>query len=141
MTGLAPAFLWTFDDGFDEVYTEVLPYLSTRQQRGTMYLTPNFVGKTSYLTVPHLQTMYNAGWAIGNHTIDHTDLSSVDQATARTKIQLGTTGSWPKGSRAELATSRIPSTQFSDSASAAAVQAGVLSARRGGYQEHPVGVG
>jgi len=138
VSGLAPAFVWTFDDGYDEVYTEVLPYLSTRGQRGTVYLTPNFVGRTSYLTVPHLQSLYSAGWAIGNHTIDHKDLSSLDQATARTKIQLGYEWLMARGFTRAARHLAYPFNKFSHTAIAAAAQAGVLSARRGGYRNTPL---
>ncbi len=141
VTGLAPAFMWTFDDGFDEVYTQVLPYLSTRQQRGTMYLTPNFVGRTSYLTVPHLQTMYNAGWAIGNHTIDHTDLSTVDQATARTKIQAGYDWLIAQGFTRGARHLAYPFNHFSDSAFAAAAPGRRALGATRRIQEHTVAVG
>ena len=40
-----PAFVWTFDDGYDELHQDVLPYLTPLGQRATVYLTSSFGGR------------------------------------------------------------------------------------------------
>ena len=133
LTGLKAAFLWTFDDGYDENYTDLLPYLSARQEGATIYVIPSRVGSGgSYITLPHLQALYEAGWAVGNHTWDHTDLTSVDQATAAAKIQQGYDWLVAHGFTRAARHLAYPFNETSDSALAAAAQCGVLSARISG---------
>ena len=43
--GVRAAFLWQFDDGYDNVYTNGFPYLQARGQKATMYLNGDFRGR------------------------------------------------------------------------------------------------
>ncbi len=131
-TGLRPAFLWTFDDGYDENYDDVLPYLSARGAAATIYVTANRVGTgASWITLPHLQALYDAGWAVGNHTWDHTDLSTLSQAAATAKIRQGYDWLVAHGFTRAARHLAYPYNSPSEASVAAAVDCGVLSARLG----------
>ena len=140
VAGLGSAFLWTFDDGYASVYSMAFPYLNNLGMKATEFVVGSKVGLTGRITNPHLGALYDAGWAIGNHTIDHTDLLNVDQATATAKVQQGyewlLAHAYPRAARFFA----YPYNHFSDSAVAAVKKAGVISARRGGArtQELPV---
>ena len=140
VSGLGPAFVWTFDDGNDSVYSRAFPYLSGLGMKGTTYVVGNKVGLGGRINNAHLRTLYDAGWAIGNHTIDHTDLRAVDEATATAKVREGyewlLAHAYPRAARYFA----YPRNRFSDSAVAALQKAGVICARRGGAraQELPV---
>ena len=133
LTGLKSAFLWTFDDGYDENYVEVLPYLSARHASATMYVATDLVGRGgTRISLAHLQALYDAGWAVGNHTSDHTNLSAVDRATAAAKIQQGFDWLIAHGFTRAARHLAYPYNATSDSAVAAAADCGMVSARRSG---------
>ena len=138
--GVLPAFLWTFDDGYDELHQDVLPYLAPRGQRATVYLTSSFVGGATTLSLAHLRDLYAAGWALGNHSVDHTDLSSVDQATAAEQIRGCTDWLIAHGFPRAAYHMAYPYNNSSASARAAATQCGILSARRHGFRNQQVPV-
>jgi hypothetical protein len=85
-----PRLLFTFDDGIKSVYDNAFPIMQAADIRGTEYINSNYVGteQTGYMrmTVAELTELYVAGWTIGNHTNDHTNLESVSINTAREKI-------------------------------------------------------
>ena len=77
----------TFDDSDEDQYTNALPALESHGMHGTFYAITGYVGVNSgYLTVPQLQTMYNAGNEIGGHTVLHPNLTQVSNAEATREI-------------------------------------------------------
>ena len=141
VAGLGSAFLWTFDDGYENVYSMAYPYLNNLGMKGTEYIVGDWVGNTAArITTSQLDTLNDAGWAIGNHSIDHTDLTTVDQATATAKVQEGS--EWLLAHAYPRAADffAYPYNHFSESAMAALKTAGVICARRGGSrpQQLPV---
>ena len=127
--GVRAAFLWQFDDGYDNVYTNGFPYLQARGQKATMYLNGAYVGTGTRITLGHLQALYDAGWVIGNHTIDHTDLTTVSQAVATQKVVEGYQWLIDHGFTRGARHFAYPNFNFSDSAVAAVKDAGMLTAR------------
>ena len=137
VTGIEPAFLWTFDDGYEENYEEVLPYLAPRGIKATMYLIADWPdGGGSKITFPHLQALYDAGWAIGNHTVDHTVLTDVDQEEATQKIVDGYQWLMDHGFTRAARHFAYPLNYTNAGARAALAQAGVLTARIGNPRGH-----
>jgi alpha-tubulin suppressor-like RCC1 family protein/peptidoglycan/xylan/chitin deacetylase (PgdA/CDA1 family) len=132
-TGLKPAFLWTFDDGYEETWQDVFPYLAALGERATLYVRSDWPGGGGVrITLPHLEELYDAGWAIANHTVDHTDLSQVDQATAEAKIAAGRQWLIDHGFTRTADHLAYPFSATSDAALAAAEVQGALTARAGG---------
>ena len=46
VAGLGSAFLWTFDDGYENVYSMAYPYLNNLGMKGTEYIVGDWVGNT-----------------------------------------------------------------------------------------------
>jgi peptidoglycan/xylan/chitin deacetylase (PgdA/CDA1 family) len=66
----------TFDDGRSSMYSDGYPILNTAGMAATCYITSGNVDTTgSYVTSSNLQTLYSAGWDIGNHTSNHIQLA------------------------------------------------------------------
>ena len=142
VTGNRPAVLWTFDDGYDENYTDVFPYMQAHGENGTMFVIGDWPGSGgSKITLPHLHAMYDAGWAISNHTIDHTDLATVDEATAETKIQQGRDWLLSQGFTRAANFLAYPENDTSPSAVTAAQASGVLAARQAGSRNEYMPLG
>lgn len=81
-----PQVLLTFDDANSSVYSEAYAYMSTKGLKGTVFVISDTVGTAGVCSLANLTTMYNAGWAIGNHTKDHSNLTTLTQAQAYTSI-------------------------------------------------------
>lgn len=78
--------LFTWDDAHETQYTEGYLYTQPLGINMTYYLETDAIDSTNSLTSSHLATMYAAMEDLGNHTIDHTDLSSVSAAVGLSKI-------------------------------------------------------
>ena len=77
----------TFDDGDEDQYTNALPALESHDMHGTFYAITGQVGVDSgSVTLPQLQTIYNAGNEIGGHTVLHPNLTQISTAEATREI-------------------------------------------------------
>jgi peptidoglycan/xylan/chitin deacetylase (PgdA/CDA1 family) len=65
----------TFDDGYDDAYTQATPILEKHGFTGTFFIIRNFIGKTGYASENQINQMANAGMEIGSHSLDHKDLA------------------------------------------------------------------
>jgi peptidoglycan/xylan/chitin deacetylase (PgdA/CDA1 family) len=86
-----PATLIQFDDGSTEVYTKAFPAMRANGLRGTVYVITSKIGTAGYMTWPQIQELQAAGWTIGNHTQNHTDLTTLTEAQQETEISAGIT--------------------------------------------------
>jgi peptidoglycan/xylan/chitin deacetylase (PgdA/CDA1 family) len=76
----------TFDDGYEDAYSTVLPIMQRYGMHGTFYIVNSFVGQPGYMTWEQLGAMRDAGMEIGAHTVSHLNLTSLDQATISYEI-------------------------------------------------------
>ena len=85
--------LLTFDDGYDDIYDVAYPYMDARGLKGTCYI-PGYLIETGtgFMTKANLTELYGKGWAIGNHTYNHVDMSAYTQAQAY--AELSTNRDW-----------------------------------------------
>jgi peptidoglycan/xylan/chitin deacetylase (PgdA/CDA1 family) len=72
------AIALTFDDGYADAYTDVLPVLKRYGLIATFYIVTNFVGQPGYMTWEQVAELRDTGMEIGAHTIDHLDLRTLD---------------------------------------------------------------
>jgi peptidoglycan/xylan/chitin deacetylase (PgdA/CDA1 family) len=79
-----PAVVFMFDDANVTDYTEALPILSAYDYPAITYVVTENVGNEARLTTDHLGELSNAGWLVGSHTTDHTDL---EESTDRSRIE------------------------------------------------------
>jgi peptidoglycan/xylan/chitin deacetylase (PgdA/CDA1 family) len=76
----------TFDDG-QASQISTLPMLQSRGMRGTYYINSGWVGDSDYyMTWPEIHALADAGNEIGSHTVHHTKLTGVSQATATREV-------------------------------------------------------
>lgn len=96
------AFSLTFDDGYVETYTNGRRYLERYGYYGGVPMVGRFlergqIGVYTYLSDAQLREMYQAGWAISNHSYSHQYVSYFANASAalndiiaaRTRIEQG----------------------------------------------------
>ena len=86
-----PAVCLTFDDGTIEQYNNCFTYMKPRGIRGTCYAISDYVDTANYMTHQQLQELDSYGWAIGNHTKAHVDLTTLTEAQQETAILTCTT--------------------------------------------------
>ncbi|HEX4382307.1 MAG TPA: polysaccharide deacetylase family protein [Myxococcales bacterium] len=67
----------TFDDGFADALTVVLPLLLQRHMRATFFIVPAFVGHPGFLDWDGVRALQAAGMEIGSHTVDHARLGDL----------------------------------------------------------------
>ena len=80
------AIALTFDDGYIDAYTDVLPVLQRYGLTATFYIVDNFVGQPPYLNWEQVGALHTAGMEIGAHTLDHLDLTQIPPADAQMQI-------------------------------------------------------
>jgi len=71
----------TFDDGYEDAFSTVLPIMQQYGMHGTFYIVNSFVGQPGYMTWEQLGAMRDAGMEIGAHSVSHLNLTSLDQGT------------------------------------------------------------
>jgi peptidoglycan/xylan/chitin deacetylase (PgdA/CDA1 family) len=81
----------TFDDGYNDNYTDALPILERFHFHGEFNIISAYVGITlgvnSYMTWPQLHTLVEAGMEIGSHTVDHQDLGLMTEVQVRHELR------------------------------------------------------
>lgn len=72
----------TFDDGYDDNYTELYPLLQKYQAKATIFVIPRDLGKAHKMTAEQIQELAQSGLvSIQSHTWSHGNLSCMDEAT------------------------------------------------------------
>ena len=84
----------TFDDGYEDNFTEAFPDLASYGMIGNFNIITGVIGMPSYMTAEQLKVMEKAGMEFGSHTVRHLDLAilSPDRQTkelADSKASLG----------------------------------------------------
>jgi peptidoglycan/xylan/chitin deacetylase (PgdA/CDA1 family) len=82
----AKAIALTFDDGYADAYTDVLPVLQRHGLLATFYIVSSFVGQPGYMTWEQIAALRDAGMEIGAHSASHPDLTILDWETASYEI-------------------------------------------------------
>jgi peptidoglycan/xylan/chitin deacetylase (PgdA/CDA1 family) len=77
---------FTFDDARSSQYG-VLPVFGAHGMRATFYVNTGLMGTTGIMSWAQLHDIADAGHEIGGHTVSHTGLTEVNEATARAEIQ------------------------------------------------------
>jgi peptidoglycan/xylan/chitin deacetylase (PgdA/CDA1 family) len=76
----------SFDDGYEDAYTEALPILEAYGFTGTFYVVTEFVGRPGYMSWEQIRSMHASGMEIGSHSLTHPDLALLDAERARAEI-------------------------------------------------------
>lgn len=79
----------SFDDGYEDFYTDVLPILLKYNVRAVAYIVSGFVDHKNYLTTSQLTEIVNSGLVeIGAHSIHHLALAKIDPVFAKDEVIL-----------------------------------------------------
>ncbi len=82
----ARSVVLTFDDGYEDFYTEAWPVLKRYRYTATAYIINHKVGTRGYTSWSQIRQLSAAGITIGAHTLDHVDLAIVDKQAAHGQI-------------------------------------------------------
>ena len=78
----------TFDDGYEDNYTQMLPLLEARGMRAVVFVVTNDIGLPDYLTWDELHDMSRRGIEIGSHTANHQPLTTMSEAEQQEEMHL-----------------------------------------------------
>ena len=105
----------TFDDGYDDNYTELFPLLQKYNAKATIFVIPKAIGTPHKMTAEQIYELSRSGLvSIQSHTYSHGNLSTMDEQTLifemeeSQKYLAALTGQvpyavcYPEGTRSEL---------------------------------------
>ena len=75
-----------FDDGYQDFYDNVKPYLDTKGFKATLAITTGFVGTEGYMDWTTIQELDSSGYEIASHGTNHLDLNYCSQAQLDSEI-------------------------------------------------------
>jgi peptidoglycan/xylan/chitin deacetylase (PgdA/CDA1 family) len=76
----------TFDDGYEDVYTDALPALLAHHYRGVFYIITGKIGGV-YMTWDQVRTLAQDGMQVSSHTVHHVNVGNPPAGTT-THIEL-----------------------------------------------------
>lgn len=77
----------TFDDGYEDFYTDAFPIIQKYKTKVTLYVVYDFIGRKGFLNKQELVDIANSGLVeIGSHAVDHISMSGI--ATSEAKWQI-----------------------------------------------------
>lgn len=76
----------TFDDGYKDLASFVLPTLKEYGFRGVAFIIVDDVGKPGYVTWNDIKALRDQGWEIGSHSLTHPDLKIASDETTKKQI-------------------------------------------------------
>lgn len=77
----------SFDDGYEDFYTDAFPLLKAHQDKSTLYVVNNFLDKPGYLTTAQLKEIAASGLVeIGSHSLDHPNLRQLKSEEIKRQI-------------------------------------------------------
>ena len=80
----------TFDDGYDDNYTELFPLLQKYNVKATVFIIGNAMGKTHKMTEEQVKALSDSGLvSVQSHGYTHHDMDKMDEATL--EYELGET--------------------------------------------------
>ena len=101
-----PAVVMSFDDADATVYQDAFPVMAARGMVGTSYVITDQVDNPDNpetMTTAQLQSLYAAGWDLGNHTLTHANLTTLSLAAAEQELSGAaaflTNNAMPRGAR------------------------------------------
>ncbi len=83
----------TFDDGYEDAYTQAFPILKQHEFSGTFFIIKDYVGRANHLNDEQIAEMKKAGMEFGSHTLTHPDLTKISSEVARSQI-FDSKGEW-----------------------------------------------
>ena len=135
-----PRIMIQFDDGALTAYSEGFIYANSKGIKGTHFICSDTVGTDGTANLSQLTEMYHAGWAIANHTKNHACLENI-LTQAAMEENISTCRDWllDNGFTRSARHFALPGgTVINDTILGAISNAGMLTARAGGYPPQTV---
>ncbi|MBI3952414.1 MAG: polysaccharide deacetylase family protein [Candidatus Doudnabacteria bacterium] len=82
------SIVFTFDDGYEDVFYNAVPILSKYGFVGSFAVVPGFLGRQNYATWDQVMSAHQQGMEIVSHTMNHADLSSGKYTAEDLKTEL-----------------------------------------------------
>lgn len=83
-----PSVILTFDDGYEDNYTEMYPILQKYHAKATIFLISDQIDRPGYLSRAQIKEMSNSGLvSFQSHTKTHRDLTKLSEADVRTEFR------------------------------------------------------
>lgn len=80
----------TFDDGYEDNYTEVFPLLKKYRIKATIFMITSLIDKEGYLTSEQIKEMTDSGLvSVQSHTVSHEPLALGDKVYEEVDAELG----------------------------------------------------
>jgi len=77
----------TFDDGYEDFYTDAFPVLKELGAKATLYVIADYLGNPAYVSESQLREMADSGLVeIGSHTLTHSHLPRLSLERAKQEI-------------------------------------------------------
>ncbi len=76
----------TFDDGYQDAYTQAFPVLKKYGFLATFYIVTDDIDRNGYLSKNEISEMRSAGMNFGSHSLSHPDLTAASQRRAEREI-------------------------------------------------------
>lgn len=84
---LLPSVILTFDDGYEDNYTELFPILKRNGAKATVFLISDFIGRAGYLNEAQIREMSESGLvSFQSHTKTHRDLTTLPDKELREEL-------------------------------------------------------
>jgi len=126
-----PLVCITYDDTSPEPITLDKPIYDAAGIKATMFVNTAMVNEIARVTTAQLQAAYADGWAIGNHTHNHYDLTTKTYAEVVSEWQTAAAWLIANGMPRCAYFGAYPDSAFDASVKAASAEAGMLAVRRG----------
>lgn len=85
---VAKPVILTFDDAYDNFYSNVFPLLKEKNMKAVVFVIYNDIGKIGYMTLDQLKEISDYGIEIGSHTLSHPDLEKSTSSKASGEISI-----------------------------------------------------
>ena len=95
----------TFDDGYEDAYSNALPILQKYQMTATFYIIRDYTNRPEYMNQDQINNLTQAGFEIGSHSLSHPNLATASETTQHSQIF---------DSKAEATSFCYPSGKFND---------------------------
>lgn len=83
-----PLCVLTFDDVPKQVYNGCFPAMQAAGLKGTLYLTQKYLGFSEYyINRAELDEMFEAGWLVANHSLNHPDFQLISESEIIAEVQ------------------------------------------------------
>ncbi len=86
-----PYITFTFDDGYEDIFTNALPIFKKHNISATSYTITGLVGKEfenqKLMNWSQIRELQKNGFEIGSHTINHSDLTELDSSSITKELK------------------------------------------------------